>query len=118
MRSYTSTVPLFVQTLSKEAMVQIKPFLDPAKDMVISLEDVRFSLLAISVVCPGASTLIGNILRSTVPPRPTFLSQDTMAGMRVRTMSGYYERCLHAHRAPFQAPCLSRCSLCSAVRHV
>ena len=81
-RSYTRDVPLLVQTISKTAAHQIAPFLDSRRDSVISLEDVRFSLLAFSVVCPGASTLLGNMLRSTVPPRRQLFQSDTMAGMQ------------------------------------
>lgn len=41
------------------------PFLDPAKDVIISLERVRHQLLALSCLCPGAAVLLGNLLRTS-----------------------------------------------------
>lgn len=82
LRAYTAEVPLFVQTISKAAAAQIAPFLDRSRDAVLSLEDVRFSLLAFSTVCPGASTLLGNMLRSGSGAAPGALHGDKMAGMR------------------------------------
>jgi len=69
-KSYTKTVPIFVQTLKQATLQQIMPFLDPGQDVAVSTEETRFRLLALSACCPGASTLIGNLIRSSsVRPR-------------------------------------------------
>ncbi|RMZ57560.1 hypothetical protein APUTEX25_001760, partial [Auxenochlorella protothecoides] len=64
-KGYTSNVPLYVQTLRQSTVTQIRPFLDPSQDIVVSLEQTRYRLLALSAVCPGATTLLGNLLRSS-----------------------------------------------------
>lgn len=52
-------MPLYVQTLRQSTVTQIRPFLDPSQDIVVSLEQTRYRLLALSAVCPGATTLLG-----------------------------------------------------------
>lgn len=64
-KSYTKLAPLFIQTVRQSSVSQIEPFLDPERDVVISVEAARFRLLALSTVCPGSGTLIGNLLRSS-----------------------------------------------------
>ncbi|PRW44899.1 Potassium channel subfamily T member 2 isoform A [Chlorella sorokiniana] len=79
MKSYTKTVPLYVQTVRQATVQQIAPFLDPGQDVVFSMEQTRMRLLALSAVCPGASTLIGNLLKSS-SVRPLESMQRTLAG--------------------------------------
>ncbi|KAL4448241.1 hypothetical protein ABPG75_005460 [Micractinium tetrahymenae] len=79
MKSYTKTVPLYVQTVREATVAQISPFLDPGQDMIVSMEQTRMRLLALSAVCPGASTLIGNLLKSSAV-RPLQSQQRTLAG--------------------------------------
>ena len=57
-KSYTKT-PLYVQVLKRAAAHTIAPFLSPDRDVVVSTEQTRHRLLALSCLCPGASTLIG-----------------------------------------------------------
>lgn len=80
-KSYTKTVPLFVQTMQQSTVEQIKPFIDPEQDVAVSMEETRFRLLALSATCPGASTLIGNLIRSSTV-RPEEARQETLAGRR------------------------------------
>ena len=80
-KSYTKTVPLFVQTMKQSTVDQIKPFIDPEQDVAVSMEETRFRLLALSATCPGASTLIGNLIRSSTV-RPEEARQETLAGRR------------------------------------
>lgn len=80
-KSYTKTVPLFVQTMKQSTVEQIKPFLDPDQDVAVSMEETRFRLIALSASCPGASTLVGNLIRSsTVCPEDA--RHDTLAGRK------------------------------------
>ena len=80
-KSYTKTVPLFVQTLKQATVDQIKPFLDPGQDVAVSAEETRFRMLALSASCPGASTFIGNLIRSSsVKPREA--RGEKMAGRK------------------------------------
>ncbi|KAL4423371.1 hypothetical protein ABPG77_004302 [Micractinium sp. CCAP 211/92] len=79
MKSYTKTVPLYVQTVREATVAQISPFLDPGQDVIVSMEQTRMRLLALSAVCPGASTLIGNLLKSSAV-RPLQSQQRTLAG--------------------------------------
>lgn len=58
-KSYTKDVPLVVQVLQRAAMERIAPFLDAERDQIVSLEQTRHRLLALSCLCPGASTLLG-----------------------------------------------------------
>lgn len=44
------------------------PFLSPARDVCVSLYELKQQLMGLNLLAPGASTLIGNILRSVVPP--------------------------------------------------
>jgi hypothetical protein len=80
-QSYTKTVPLFVQTVRQSTVRQVAPFLDPGQDVIVSMEQTRFRLLALSAVCPGASTLVGNLLRSA-DVRPPGARAPTLAGRR------------------------------------
>ncbi len=80
-KSYTKTVPLFVQTMKQSTVDQIRPFIDPEQDVAVSMEETRFRLLALSATCPGASTLIGNLIRSSTV-RPEEARQETLAGRR------------------------------------
>ena len=41
MKSYTKTVPLYVQTVRQSMVEQISPFLDPGQDVVVSMEQTR-----------------------------------------------------------------------------
>lgn len=80
-KSYTKSVPLFVQTLKQSTVRQVAPFLDLGQDVIVSTEETRFRMLALSAVCPGASTLIGNLMRSSaVLPREA--QDSTLAGRR------------------------------------
>lgn len=58
LKSYTKRVPLYVQVLQKSSIQLIAPFLDPEQDVLVSTEQTRHRLLALSCLCPGASTLI------------------------------------------------------------
>jgi hypothetical protein len=53
------------QVLRVRSLPHIAPFLDPAQDVLLSLEHTRLRLLALSCLVPGASTLLGNLLRTT-----------------------------------------------------
>ena len=53
---------LEAQVLQKASMALIEPFLDPESDVIVSMEQTRHRLLALSCLCPGASTLIGTFL--------------------------------------------------------
>ena len=80
-KSYTKTVPLFVQTLKESTVRQIEPFLDLGQDVIVSTEETRFRMLALSAVCPGASTLIGNLMRSSAV-LPLEAQGPTLAGRK------------------------------------
>jgi hypothetical protein len=56
--------------LQLSSVSMIAPFLDPARDVITSLEQTRHRLLALNCLAPGASTLITNLLRCTgaAPP--------------------------------------------------
>ena len=58
-KSYTKSVPIYVQVLQRASLRMIAPFLDPERDVLVSVEQMRHRLLALSCLCPGASTLIG-----------------------------------------------------------
>jgi len=58
-KSYTKSVPVYVQVLQRASLRMIAPFLDPERDVLVSVEQMRHRLLALSCLCPGASTLIG-----------------------------------------------------------
>eukprot|EP00192_Tetraselmis_astigmatica_P006581 CAMPEP_0117686318 /NCGR_PEP_ID=MMETSP0804-20121206/22361_1 /TAXON_ID=1074897 /ORGANISM="Tetraselmis astigmatica, Strain CCMP880" /LENGTH=754 /DNA_ID=CAMNT_0005497953 /DNA_START=92 /DNA_END=2358 /DNA_ORIENTATION=+ len=62
-KSYTKSVPLYVQAIKEDAIARVAPFLDVERDVVVSIEKFKFSNLALSTICPGASTLLGNLLR-------------------------------------------------------
>lgn len=53
--------------------------LGAGQDVVVSMEQTRFRLLALSAVCPGASTLIGNLVKSS-GRYPACNALDAMAG--------------------------------------
>ena len=55
----TAFCTLEAQVLQKASMALIEPFLDPEFDVIVSMEQTRHRLLALSCLCPGASTLIG-----------------------------------------------------------
>lgn len=59
MKSYTKSVPVYVQVLQRDSLRMLAPFLDPERDVLVSVEQMRHRLLALSCLCPGASTLIG-----------------------------------------------------------
>jgi len=61
-KSYTKSAPLYVQVLQRSSLGLISPFLDPERDVIVSVEQTRHRLLALSCLCPGASTLIGAAL--------------------------------------------------------
>ena len=69
-KSYTKGVPLYVQVLQRASLQLISPFLDPARDVIISMEQTRHRLLALSCLCPGASTLLGAHAACREPSRP------------------------------------------------
>ena len=58
-KSYTKSVPVYVQVLQRDSLRMLAPFLDPERDVLVSVEQMRHRLLALSCICPGASTLIG-----------------------------------------------------------
>ena len=64
-KSAAKRVPLYVQVLQKSSLALISPFLDMQQDVLLSIEHTRLRLLALSCICPGASTLLANLLRST-----------------------------------------------------
>lgn len=68
-KSYTKCVPLTVQVLRASALAKVSPFLDPHQDVVISVEQMRHRLLALSALCPGASALLGNLLHTASASR-------------------------------------------------
>lgn len=59
MKSYTKAVPVYVQVLQRASLRMLSPFLDPERDVIVSVEQMRHRMLALSCLCPGASTLIG-----------------------------------------------------------
>ena len=92
-KSYTKRVPLYVQTLSTASLAAVRPFLDGERDVAVSVEQTRHRLLALSALCPGASTLIANLLRRS--------DVDAAAARRARTAGGrrwlraYITGCAH-----------------------
>ena len=58
-KSYSKRVPLYVQVLRRSSVGLISPFLDAERDVIVSMEQTRHRLLALSCLAPGASTLIG-----------------------------------------------------------
>ncbi|KAK9808990.1 hypothetical protein WJX72_007481 [[Myrmecia] bisecta] len=81
MKSYTKSVPLYVQVLQRSSLQLIAPFLDAEQDVIVSIEQTRHRLLALSCLCPGASTLIANLLRqAAILPRDA--RRKTAAGRR------------------------------------
>ena len=66
MKSYTKSVPLYIQVLQRNSLQLIAPFLDPDHDVIVSMEQTRHRLLALSCLCPGASTLIGQRIMITL----------------------------------------------------
>lgn len=44
-------------------MYRVMPFLNPEQDVIISLEQIRHSLLVLHCLCPGSAVLLGNLLR-------------------------------------------------------
>ncbi|GLI58482.1 hypothetical protein VaNZ11_000187 [Volvox africanus] len=68
-KSYTKCVPLTVQVLRASSLAKVAPFLDPHQDVIMSVQQMRHRLLALSALCPGASTLLGNLLHTAQPSR-------------------------------------------------
>lgn len=91
-KSYTKTVPLYVQTVRQKTVSRISPFLDPEQDVIVSMEQTRLRLLALSAVCPGASTLIGNLLKSS-NVRPKEAREPMLAGRR--WLRAYVDGCAY-----------------------
>ena len=69
----------FTQVLQRSSIERIMPFLDPFKDVIVSVEQTRHRLLALSCLCPGASTLIGNLLHAA-DVSPALDSETSLAG--------------------------------------
>ena len=67
-KSYTKSVPLNIQVLQRNSLQLIAPFLDPDHDVIVSMEQTRHRLLALSCLCPGASTLIGMHCHTLLQP--------------------------------------------------
>ncbi|KAL3142086.1 hypothetical protein ABBQ32_004709 [Trebouxia sp. C0010 RCD-2024] len=80
-KGYTKSVPLYIQVLQRNSLQLIAPFLDPEHDVIVSMEQTRHRLLALSCLCPGASTLIANLLR-TANVSPTDSRRRVAAGRR------------------------------------
>ena len=77
MKSYVpKRVPVYVQVLQRASLRMLQPFLDPDRDVLISVEQIRHRLLALSCLCPGASTLIGARTHCAVPE-----TRDTRPGV-------------------------------------
>lgn len=75
-KSYTRSPRLYVQVLQRRSLQAVRPFLDPSRDVLVSVEQTRHRLLALSALCPGASTLLANLLRrAAVPPPPPLPGQ-------------------------------------------
>jgi voltage-gated potassium channel Kch len=91
-KCYTKTVPLYVQTVRQKTVSRISPFLDPEQDVIVSMEQTRLRLLALSAVCPGASTLIGNLLKSS-NVRPEEAREPMLAGRR--WLRAYVDGCAY-----------------------
>ena len=67
------------QVLRSSSIARVMPFLDGHNDVIISLESIRHRLLVLSCLCPGASVLLGNLLR--ISHVSDFKSQlSTLAG--------------------------------------
>jgi len=69
LKKLSRAVPLFVQVLTDRAMRRVRPFLDLSQDTIVCVNNTRAGLIAISCLCPGASTLLANLLRSQDPTR-------------------------------------------------
>lgn len=75
-KSYTRSPRLYVQVLQRRSLQAVRPFLDPRRDVLVSVEQTRHRLLALSALCPGAGTLLANLLRrAAVPPPPPLPGQ-------------------------------------------
>ena len=61
-----ASVPVIIQVLSTSSKDYITniPGWNPHKDVVLSLNELRLGMLALSVLCPGASTLIANLFHA------------------------------------------------------
>lgn len=102
MKSYTKGVPLYVQVLQRASLQLISPFLDPARDVIISMEQTRHRLLALSCLCPGASTLLGT-LHLLVTPLPEFATSVPSAGCTLPVFRGHVLHALPACFPPYSA---------------
>jgi len=69
LKKLSRAVPLFVQVLTDRALRRVRPFLDLSQDTIVCVNNTRAGLIAISCLCPGASTLLANLFRSQDPTR-------------------------------------------------
>ncbi|KAK9826205.1 hypothetical protein WJX81_007538 [Elliptochloris bilobata] len=110
-KSYTKSAPLYVQVLQRSSLSLISPFLDPERDVIVSVEQTRHRLLALSCLCPGASTLIANLLRraaiSATEKRHTAAGRRWLRNYLNGCAFKIFEAPLPAHLAglPFTAAC-------------
>lgn len=81
------------QVLSAAAVNMLQPFLEPGQDVIVSVESVRMQLLALSTLCPGASTLLANLLH-TSSVRPSLHGADSLAD--TRWLKAFVAGCAHA----------------------
>lgn len=79
-----SNPPMFPQVLRSVSVPRIQPFLNPQRDVILSIEQMRHRLLALSCIAPGASTLVANLLRATChePPAKDAGAGGSVAGRR------------------------------------
>jgi hypothetical protein len=92
-KSYVKRVPVYVQLLKRASLASVRPFLDPERDVAVSVEQTRHRLLALSALCPGACTLLANLLRrSSISP---VAAARPRAGGR-RWLRAYMNGCAHA----------------------
>ena len=59
-----------MQVHETDMLQRVKPFLNADTDTVVSIQEQRFRMLALAALVPGASALLGNLMRSTVPRVP------------------------------------------------
>eukprot|EP00854_Cymbomonas_tetramitiformis_P003019 gene3019-3839_t len=67
LKRHCPKVPLFVQVLKPSSRRALEPLLTPYRDGCMSLFEIESHFLALSTLCPGGSTLIGNLVRSVTP---------------------------------------------------
>ncbi|CAD7696797.1 unnamed protein product [Ostreobium quekettii] len=81
LKSYTKSVPIYAQVRHTSSVPLISRFLDPQRDVIISIEQIRYRLAVLSCLCPGASVLLGNLLR-VFRVDPVKAQRETLAGRR------------------------------------